>query len=140
MDSIALPRFRAGKRLDTELAEGADPRSVPERDRRARWLTRKPHRERLAAGFERLVSDAPHPTRCHLPAAAPFRADAVREASAELLALAATLRATRRPSVSGVARARRLLTDPAGPLYGDTGADLREITDDIRRAIEDGHD
>jgi hypothetical protein len=67
----------------------------------------------------------------------PFRADAVLYARHELIALAATLRAASHPSEPGIALARRLLTDPAEPIYTDDGRDLREVARDIAQTIEE---
>jgi hypothetical protein len=137
MATFALPhsRSRIGAALDRELARGLDPRAVPERETRARWITSPARCERLASAFERLVADAERPLRS-LSAVAPIRRNAVIEARERIFALAAALRSADRPPVSAVARARTLLTDCASPIYGDTGESLRDIAQDICRALE----
>ena len=138
MASFALPhtQFRVGARLDAELARGLDAHAVPERENRARWITSPARCERLASDFERLVADAERPPR-GISASAPFRREAVVQARDELFALAAALRNAHRPPAPAVARARTLLTDVASPVYGETGLDLRQVTHDIRCALED---
>jgi hypothetical protein len=95
------------------------------------------HRGRsLAGGLESLVRDARRPRR-YLTAAIPFRGDAVRQAAPQLLDLAAVLRTTEHPSPDGMALARRLLTDPSGPIYSDTGEDLRATALAARDALQE---
>ena len=131
--------FHVGVRLDDELARGLDPQGAPERESRARWITTPAQCERLAGDFERLVADAERPSQA-IGAGVPFRKDAVAGAHRELVALAAALRSARHPSAAAVARARTLLTDVASPVYGDTGEDLRDITQDISRMLEEPAD
>jgi hypothetical protein len=92
---------------------------------------------RAGAALERLVRDARTPRPLRLTAAVPFRADAVREAAPELLALAATLRTIPDPPEWSVDAAWKLLTDPAGPVYTDDGSDLRATVRDINLAIQE---
>src|SRR4051794_10304940 len=136
MAAFALPsaRFRNAARLDEELARGLDPHAVPERETRARWITSRARCERLASAYEGLVADAERPARS-ISAAVPIRRAAVLEAREQISALATALRTTDRPAAAAVARARTLLTDSASPIYGDTGESLRELTQEIRRAL-----
>ena len=110
-------RLRRGE-LDRELAAGADPESTECLHRRASELTTRSHCEELAAAYEQLLAEASAP-----PAflRAPVNRAGVRESAPRLAHLAARLREDRGLRVQGVARARVLLTDAAGPLYAPHG-------------------
>jgi hypothetical protein len=76
--------------------------------------------ETVAAGLDRVAAEAAAPNRS-LTAAVPLRHDVIGPARADLVALAAELRAAARPSAMGVALSRQLLIDIAGPLYSGEG-------------------
>jgi hypothetical protein len=111
-------RVRAkGRRLDAQLAEGANPLRDAALALRARQLVSRSTRERFATGLEGLVSLAERPP---LPraVAVPLPRRQVLEARTGLLALAACLRAERPLYARGMALLAELLTDGSGPLYG----------------------
>jgi hypothetical protein len=126
-------------RLDRMLAEGADPAQSAELALRAAQLTSDAHRRSLADGFDEVLSIAeghgPH-RRCAAP---PIAHHDVRASRAALLQLSRALRYDPAVRPSGVARAKRLLTDGNGPLYVESADDalwhaLRGAT-----AALDGH-
>lgn len=115
----ALDRARAwlwSGRLDRALADGVASETSPALALRARWLIALPHRRLIAASYQRIVRDAsavadqqrlrvsPNPARVTL-------------ARSELLRLAEALALPGPARAQGVAQARLLLTDGAGPLY-----------------------
>ena len=102
--------------LDRRLAEGANPGSRPELARRAAVLSGWRTRHALAAGIERIVAEAVAPPRAH-GADVPVQRDEVLAAQAELLRLAAALRAESAAGVRGVATASLLQTDGTGPVF-----------------------
>jgi hypothetical protein len=121
-------------RLDEELADGADPRALPELAWRAQHLLRPRSRAQLAHGLRRAVTDARSP-RITLSAAIRVARPAVRACAPDMLALAAELGADD-VRVRGVALTRRLLTDGAGPLFCATSQDeLRRVVDAARQAL-----
>jgi hypothetical protein len=122
---IASPRVRLRvlfhrQRLERLLIAGADPVSAPELSLRAFQLTRRSERRRLAASIDdTLAAAARRPRRS--ASAAPLARRGIRAARVELGALAEALREEPVVSARGVALARRLLTDGAGPLYTHRG-------------------
>jgi hypothetical protein len=105
--------------LDRELALGADPRGRPELALRAIQLERMRHRAALARTLRRVVADAAAPPAIgRVPPVAVQRRQVLADA-ADLAALADRLAFPQPPdSVTGVAIARRLITDGlASPLY-----------------------
>jgi len=122
-----LDRLKArsrARRLDRQLANGAEPESSVLLSVRAQLLTRDAERRVLARSLGRAM-------RAALPSGRawrmlPVRRDAVWGARAELEGLAARLMAAGPVNVQGVAQVRLLLADGAGPLYlGRTGRDLQ---------------
>jgi len=114
-----LARLRAPA-LDRRLAKGADPGADPVLVARAAQLAGRRARQRTAAGWERAIEDATGGRHAFSPAV-PVRAEQLRAALPELLAMIGRLRDDLPVWPGGVARARRLLTDGGGPLY-DPGA------------------
>ena len=108
-------RLRRGE-LDRELAAGADPQSSECLHRRACELTARSQREELAAAYEQLLADALTPPSF---LRAPVNRSGVRE--------------DRDVRAQGVARARVLLTDAAGPLYAPGGGP--RLGDAVRSAL-----
>jgi len=103
-------------RLDSMLAEGADPASSPELALRGQRLTRRAYRRALADSFDEAISVA-EGRELRLSAVPPLATREVRAARAALLELSRALRSQRQVAPAGVALAQRLLTDGAGPLY-----------------------
>jgi hypothetical protein len=111
-----VARCRA-TRLDRALADGASPDDDVALTLRARLLLGRPLRGELAADLRSLVAMAwdPSPPRHGW---GPVCRRRLREVTGELLGLARLLDAPGPVGVRGVALARLLLTDGAGPLYG----------------------
>jgi hypothetical protein len=103
-------------RFDAQLAGGADPQSDPA-VARARQLTRRRYRRRLAASVQRLVEDLDADPGSYVTSAVPFRLDQVAEARGTLLSVAGALRDVEQVDPRGVAMTLRLITDPTSPLY-----------------------
>lgn len=125
-----MVRHRAA-RLDRQLADGVEPESGVWLAWRARLLVRPPQVNKLAKALKWAVMTSEASPR--VPIRAPIRRDAVRLARGELLTLADRLLEPGPLGVQGVARARMLLRDGAGPLYTagrgrDLGVELREAT------------
>ena len=104
------------RRLDTMLADGADPSATPELALRGQRLTRRAYRRTLADSFDEAVSIA-EGRELRLYTAAPLATREIRAARAALLELSRALRSERHVAPAGVALAQRLLTDGASPLY-----------------------
>jgi hypothetical protein len=130
-----LASCQAG-RLDRELAEGASPEASAALAARAMRLTSTGFRSGLAASLRRIVvaTGEPVPVRSAQVAApkSPARArppcvplsHARISQSARLLAdLASRLAAPGPVPVRGVAMVTRLLSEGAGPLYGEASRD-----------------
>jgi hypothetical protein len=102
--------------LDQELADGADPAECPQLAARAAYLTCPETRARLAAIVERFVTAAELPARAGRvhPARGGVRANRER-----MLELAARLRDDAPVYARGVAEAKLMLSDGAGPAYLD---------------------
>ena len=102
--------------LDRQLADGKDPAEYPLLVARAAQLARPPVRRKTAAHWQRVLDEVrSRPKRLTLAVA--VCADQVADAGAELRALVARLRDDLPVSPVGVAQARRLLVDAAGPLF-----------------------
>jgi len=130
--SLRLRTWWRRNRHDRILAAGGDPAADRELRLRARQLTSKSGRHRLAEHVKELVSEAhdrPSSFTTRTPfspkALTPFsfatltprrRAD-VHRSTAELLAVAERLREDRPIEVQGAAKVSRLLGDRTGPLY-----------------------
>ena len=113
---VFLRRGALGRRL----AEGADPLSSPELERRAGQLVAQSHRRAVAQEIERVI-DAAEERPSPYSAAVPLRSAAILEQRPILLSLAGDLRHTdQRVSVRGVALIERLLRDGGSPLYVET--------------------
>jgi hypothetical protein len=122
-------RLRRGE-LDRELAAGADPESTECLRRRACELTARSQRAGLAAAYERLLAEASAPP---ILLRAPVNRGGVRESAPRLAHLATRLREDPDVRAQGVARARVLLTDAAGPLYAPHGGP--RFGDAVRSAL-----
>jgi hypothetical protein len=89
----------------------------------------------MADALDRLVRSAEQPARPFSAAVAVDR-DAVRFAKPELIALAQVLRRDGRVRPRGVALARRLVTDGAGPLFAGGPDELMRATRAAFRALD----
>lgn len=111
---VAIAARLRGFDLDRELAAGADPASSRSRAARAEWICRCDRRRMIARSLRDTARGAP----CRgagdglIPSGA-----AVAAARDELEALADELARPGPANPAGVARARLLLSDGAGPLY-----------------------
>jgi hypothetical protein len=113
---VFLRRGALGRRL----AEGANPSSSPELERRSQQLLSANNRRALAQAIERVI-DAAEERPSPYSSAVPLRRAAILEQRPILLSLAAELRDTdQHVSVRGVALIERLLTDGGSPLYVET--------------------
>ena len=105
------------RRLDDELSQGLSADESAERALRADQLTSAPTRNLLARSLREAVADAEHPGPATISAAVPIRRDVINLWRDGLLDIAARLDISTRADACGVARARALLTDAAGPLF-----------------------
>jgi hypothetical protein len=122
--------------LTRALAEGACPVGSRELALRARQLTDRRTRALLAASIEDLVEQA-HETRPIF--GAQVRADLAKIVLAQvpLLELSERLRSRERVAARGMAQVHLLLTDPARPLYGCSGAvDLAAAIIEARQMLD----
>lgn len=97
---------------------------------RAGQLTSPAARENLAAALRRVERSA---DAAHLAGASPLNRPAVRASGDEIDAVADCLLGAEAVRVRGVLLVRRLLDDPAGPLYGTAPAE--ELRAALRRAL-----
>jgi hypothetical protein len=127
--------------LDAQLLEGRNPHTSPELELRAAQLTRWAERRRLSAAFRDAVREAEWPmARRGLSPRVPVNRRAVLTCRAQLEELADRLVAVEHPRPRGVAIARWLLVDGAGPLYARARADqLRNVIETAQRALGSGH-
>jgi len=134
LDSLAV-RLRVrmhGAELDDQLARGCSPHTSPELALRAAQITRRDERARIALTLERLVEAAQRPRGPSRDIRAPLRRTEILERRPAILRLARDLRELEAPGTRGVALARRLLSDGAGPLYNPRGGDLSA---ELRRVV-----
>ncbi len=128
-----LARLHAS-RLDTELADGADPVGSEQRAEWAAHLMQPRVRQGLATGLRRAVSDARR-VSCARSSAVHVARPAVRACAPALLELAAQL-GDEGVRPRGIALTRRLLSDGTGPLYcARSDDDLRATIEEIRAAL-----
>jgi len=116
--------------LHSELARGVPPEANPRLALRAQQLVGSRSRRGLADGIRRVLADAER-SGAERPRAAPVCRERVQAAAAELRALAGRLLSPAPLPARGVAQARMLLSDAAGPLYrpgcpDDLGARVAE--------------
>jgi hypothetical protein len=127
--------------LDAQLADGRNPRTSPQLELRAAQLTERAARRRLSAAFRAAVEDARSPMRRRgLSPRVPVNRRAVLDCRSQLEALADRLVVAEHPRPRGVAIARLLLVDGAGPLYVRSRADqLVHVIHTAERALGSGH-
>ena len=121
-----------GAELDDQLASGSSPHATPELELRAAHITRRGERARIALTLERLVKAAQRPPLPGRDVRAPLRRTEILERRPAILRLARDLRELEAPGARGVAMARQLLHNGAGPLYNPRGGDLSA---ELRRVV-----
>ena len=132
-DRLAV-RARASA-LDDQLAAGASPESSVTLALHAARLCQPSQRRVLARSLTRVVATADAPVARRLRA--PVCRAAVRQARAELAAVAGRLTASGPVDVRGVARVRTLLADGTGPLYQSAAAaSLRHELAEVLHALD----
>jgi len=123
------------RRLDEALARGAPPETAATLALRARRLSSLSRRRLIADGLRRVIRDARRGAPDSETPIAP-RLSQVVAASDELTRLADALATPGPVAVRGVAQAWILLTDGTGPLYTNSGSNLRtdaaNAADDLR--------
>jgi hypothetical protein len=136
---MSLMARLTSKRLDQELADGADPNTDPLRHERARELVEDRTRHRIAANLRRALAEAEAP-RSPFSVKAPIARRALRDSREDVEDVVDRLNGPAPVSPQGVARARMLLTDGTGPLYGEetTAPQLRWSLAATSEAIEHG--
>lgn len=123
-------------KLDRELACGADPASRPDLQLEASHLLRPRSRRFVADALAALVPE-PRSTSATLSARPPVRSDQVRPTAPVIDAVVRRLRSPSAVSPQGLALARRLLCDPAGPLYAPSDRDqLNRAMHAVLEALE----
>jgi len=139
VDSIGLRlslRARLRRRdLDREIAAGASPAGNPLRELRARQLATRAERHTVAASFVNILDAA---AECDTDPASRVTLDhsAVLAARSEIGWLIERLRDDGAVDARGVALARLLADDPAGPLVRPRlGQTLQQTIADIIRAL-----
>ncbi len=127
------------RRLDQELASGADPNTDPLRHQRALELVEEETRRRIAANLRRALAEAEAP-RSPFSVKAPIARAAIRDSREDVEDVADRLSDPTPVSPQGVARARMLLTDGTSPLYGEetTAPQLRWSLAATAEAIDHG--
>jgi hypothetical protein len=123
------------RRLDRALADGADPSSTAALARRARHLTRRGTRRRLAKDLRGVIAAATRGPTMPSSRIPPSRPEAPA-ARGQLEAIASEAASERPVYAQGLARLELLLTDGAGPLYSpDYPAALSDELDRIMEAL-----
>jgi hypothetical protein len=128
----------AARRLDVALAAGASPDHSAALSLRAQTLVGAPCRARLARGLDALLRRAQEPRQPMFDPYAPLPRERVLACRAELGAIADALRGLAAVDAGGVAGAMLLITDGAGPLFGQghDASDLRRALLRILEALE----
>jgi hypothetical protein len=121
------PRWTC-KRLDEQLARGADPGTSAQLMLRAAQLRSRSERSRLANALVDALGDARGPNLGAFRMKTRRHHAEIREYADDVLALVGRLRDDRPVETRGVAIAARLVDDGASPLHRNGGQDLqREI-------------
>jgi len=110
-------------RLDEQVADGFGPDPIEDRALRARQLTTRRARRRLARSLRARIKDAEGPAVTRMTAAVPLCRRAVLPWREGLLGVAERLEGPEALNPAGVARLLVLLTDGTGPLYNPAAAD-----------------
>ncbi len=117
-----LARLRAG-RYDRMLAVGAAARPGGALAAHARRVTSTPEREALVRTLSQMLREARGPAPV-VPVRARLDRAAIAAAAAPMEKVIARLQATGPVSARGMARLRRILADPDGPLFRHGRGDL----------------
>jgi hypothetical protein len=121
--------------LDDRLAAGESPESTVALALHAERLCRPAQRRLLARSLSRLVAAADAPAS--RPVRTPVCRPAVRQARADMAAIAGRLSAPGPVGIHGVARVRTLLADGTGPLYQPAPPNrLLRALEEIRFALD----
>lgn len=123
------------RRLDRELASGADPNAEALRYQRARELVDEQTRMRIAASLEGLLSEATSGPR-GFSSRAPVARVAIRDSRASLDTVLERLNTAAYISAQGVAMISLLLCDAASPLYGDNHTHRKELRQALEIVVE----
>jgi hypothetical protein len=124
--------------LDAKLAAGADPNNDELLNWRAHELTSADMRKRVADSFDEAMGRIPMSNR-QAPTAVFMDSDAVRVALRELRELVDRLNGPDPVSPQGVARAQRLLTEGASPIYAPgNGPELQMLVRQSIRGLDSG--
>jgi hypothetical protein len=142
-DAGLVRRIRArllAHRLDEDLARGASPDASIEHSLRATRLAGRQERLVTAAALERVLHEAVRPARPTVSVSQPMSGRtraAVLSNAYELTRLAQRLSSSDPVSSRGLAQARLLTTDGAGPLHhGRSPERLRRTCAEILDALE----
>lgn len=137
----ALARLGA-RLLDRKLIAGADPAGSTLLAARACRLTSCAHREALAAGLGRLLTDALRPDRrtrplsdCWMPVYVVPSRRAIESQAEELWDFASLLRSRSPLYARGIAMLGRLLSDGTGPVYVGPPKTLARRLGEVRAAL-----
>ncbi len=125
------------KRLDEELARGADPGTSAELTFRAAQLRSPRERSQRANALIEAVGNARGPNLGAYRMKNRRRDDAIGESADDLLALASRLRDDRLVAVKGAAMTARLVSDNASPLHRADAEELRQAIHTARIALDD---
>jgi hypothetical protein len=125
------------KRLDEQLARGADPGTSAELGLRAAQLRSPRERSRLANALVEAIGTARRPNLGAFRMKIRRRDDAIRECADELLALSVRLRDVRPVAVKGAAMTARLVSDKGSPLHRADAQDLRQAIRAARGELDD---
>jgi hypothetical protein len=130
-----------GGRLDQDLARGFSPDATVEHSLRAAYLARTDQRQLMARALELVLGEATSPARPAAGTARPMLSGVTRSvvlANAYDVSRLATRLASSEPvSPRGLAMARSLVTNGAGPLhYGGSVEKLRCACERIQDALD----
>lgn len=121
--------------IDKELASGADPNIDSLRHERARELVGEQNRERIATSLERLLAEVDSGPRT-LSSRAPIARAAIRESRGTLETIVERLKAPAYVSAQGVALISLLLSDGAGPFYGNDPVNSQVLPGALEAALD----
>jgi hypothetical protein len=124
------------KRLDEQLARGADPGTSAQLMLRAAQLRSRSERSRLANALVKALGDARGPNLGAFRMRTGRQHAVIREYADDLLALVGRLRDDRPVETRGVAMAARLVDDGASPLHRYDGQDLQHGIRAARFALD----
>ena len=124
------------KRLDEQLARGADPDKSAQLMLRAAQLRSRSERSRLANALVDTLGDARAPNLGAFRMKTRRQHAVIREYADDVLAVVGRLRDDRPVETRGVAIAARLVDDGASPLHRNDGQDLQHEIRAARFALD----